>query len=167
MNSKDELTLEDRDNYRKRLFSIVKHVNNVNEYAELLAERIIETATCREDLNFARRLVQKVKKHDLSKFSGIEWESLQRKDDLLEIAIHQHQQTNDHHPEFFVNGITEMTELQLAEMVCDWKSRSTEFGSDLRTYIKDTATKRFGFTTRSAVYKKIKKYVDLLLNEKF
>ncbi len=163
------LSLEDRDNYRKRLFGIIKHINNVNDTAQLLAERIIETAKSPQDLDFARRLVQRVRSHDLSKFEGIEWEALHREsgDDLLKIAIHQHQQTNNHHPEYFVGGITQMNDLQLAELVCDWKSRSTEMGTDLRTYIKDQATVRFNFSVKSAVYKKLKRFVDLLLDEQF
>jgi hypothetical protein len=163
------LSLEDRDSYRRRLFGIVKHINNVNETAQLLAERIIETAKSPQDLDFARRLVQRVRSHDLSKFEGIEWEALHREsdDELLQIAIHQHQQTNNHHPEYFVGGIAQMNDLQLAELVCDWKSRSTEMGTDLRTYIRDRATARFNFSTKSAVYKKLKRFVDLILDDQF
>lgn len=164
-----ELSLEERDAYRKRLFSVVKHVNGVGENGEIMAEKIIETAKTQEDLDFARRLIQATRKHDLSKFQGIEWEALHRGEDeeFLKIAIHQHQQTNPHHPEYFVGGISQMNDLQLAEMVCDWKARSTEMGTDLRTYIKERATARFGFTTRTAIYKKIKRFVDLLLDEQF
>jgi hypothetical protein len=85
----------------------------------------------------------------------------------LKTAIHQHQQTNDHHPQYFIGGIYQMSDLQLAEFVCDLKSRSMEMGTDLRTYIKDVATQRFGFTIKSKVYQKIKKFVDLILDEKF
>jgi|TARA_R110000803_G_scaffold203268_1_gene268725 hypothetical protein len=163
-----ELSLEERDAYRKKLFSVVKHVNYVRENAELLAERIIETAQTQEDLDFSRRLIQSSREHDISKFQGIEWEALHRGEDkdFLKIAIHQHQQTNAHHPEYW-GGITQMNTLQLAEMVCDLKARSTEMGTDLRTYIKERHSIRFGYTVRSAVYKKIKKYVDLLLDDTF
>jgi hypothetical protein len=162
-------TLEEKDAYRKKLFSIVDHINNVSHAAEKLAVRIIDTAETQEDLDFARRLVQRVRRHDLSKFEGIEWESLHRGSDdpLLKTAIHQHQQTNDHHPQYFIGGVFQMNDLQLAELVCDLKSRSMEMGTDLRTYIKDVATVRFGFTVKSKVYQKIKKYVDLILDEKF
>lgn len=162
-------SLEEKDSYRRRLFEVVKHVNKVNESAELLAERIIERAQSEEDFDFARRLIQQTRKHDLSKFEGIEWESLRRgvDDNLLKIAIHQHQQTNYHHPEYFVGGISQMNDLQIAEMVCDWKSRSTEAGTCLRSYIKERATVRWGFTTKSNIYRKIMKYVNLLLDDQF
>lgn len=162
-------TLEEKNSYRKKLFSIIDHINNVCDAAEKLAERIIDNAESQEDLDFARRLVQRARRHDFSKFEGIEWESLHRgaDDPLLKTAIHQHQQTNDHHPQYFIGGIQQMSDLQIAEMICDWKSRSAEMGTDLRSFVKDVATKRFGFTTNSSVYKKIKKFVDLILESSF
>ena len=162
-------TLEEKNSYRKKLFSVIDHINNVCDAAEKMAERIIDNAGSQEDLDFARRLVQRARRHDFSKFEGIEWESLHRGSDdpLLKTAIHQHQQTNDHHPQYFIGGIQQMSDLQIAEMICDLKARSAEMGTDLRTYIKDIATKRFDFTVKSKVYQKIKKFVDLLLDEKF
>lgn len=169
-NVESEISVEDKDNYRKKLFSIIRHVHNVDEAACLLVEQLISTATEREDMEFARRLYQRVRKHDLSKFEGIEWEFLHRGEEnekLLKIAINQHQQSNDHHPQYFVGGISQMSDLQLAEMVCDWYARSKEMGTGLREYIKEKATARFGFSTRTKIYQKIKKFVDLLLDEQF
>lgn len=162
-------SLEEKDSYRKKLFAIIEHINNVNAVAEKLAERIIDHAESKEDLDFARRLIQRARRHDLSKFEGIEWESLHRdsSDPLLKTAIHQHQQTNDHHPQYFVGGISQMNDLQLAEFCCDLKARSAEMGTDLKTYIKEVATERFGFTTGSKVYKRIMKFVNLILDEPF
>lgn len=172
MSEKPEIkqpSLEEKDSYRRKLFAIVDHLNNVNEVAEKLAERLIERAESHADLDFARRLIQRVRRHDLSKFEGIEWESLHRgaDDPLLKTAIHQHQQTNDHHPQYFVGGVHQMNDLQLAEFCCDLKSRSAEMGTDLRTYVKNVATERYGFTTTSKVYKKIKTFIDLILDEPF
>ena len=163
------ISLEEKTAYRRRLFKVNSHISNVNAAAELLADRIIDTADSKEDMDFARRLLQSVKSHDLSKFTGIEWEALhpETEPELRKIAIHQHQQTNSHHPEYHVGGISQMSDLEIAEMVCDWKSRSSEFATDLRTYIKDVATARWGFSTRHGVYRKIKKYVDLLLDDPF
>jgi hypothetical protein len=60
-----------------------------------------------------------------------------------------------------------MNDLQLAEFCCDLKARSAEMGTDLKTYIKEVATERFGFTTNSKVYKRIIKFVNLILDEPF
>ena len=165
---KPHITLEDKDAYRKRLFGVVKHIENVNEAAKILAERMIDHAETQEELDTARRLIQRARRHDLSKFEGIEWTSLHPAgEEMLPIAIDQHQQTNDHHPEYFVGGVAQMNDLQIAEMVCDWKARSTEFGSDLRVWIKEDASKKYGFSVKSGIYKKIKKFVELLLEDKF
>tara|TARA_R110000822_G_scaffold110654_3_gene240894 strand:+ start:3786 stop:4283 length:498 start_codon:yes stop_codon:yes gene_type:complete len=162
------ISLEEKDEYRKRLFSITRHIDTVNAAAQKLAEKIIEKAETQEDLDMARRLVQRARRHDMSKFEGIEWESLNKEaGDMLNVSVHQHQQTNDHHPEYFVGGISEMNDLQIAEFVCDIYSRATEFGTDLRDWIKNKATKKYNFSLKSGSYKKIKKYVDLLLDEQF
>lgn len=162
------LSLETRDAFRKKLFGIVDHINKVNSNVEKLAERIIEKAETEEDLDFARRLIQKARSHDQSKFSGIEFRALNKEEEkeLFKIALEQHQQTNDHHPEFW-GDIRKMPEIALSEMLADWSSRSQEMGTDLRTYVKEVATKRFGFTTKTNVYKQIKKYMDLLLDDTF
>ena len=165
------LTFEEKDGFRKKLFSIVRHIRNVEDAGLLLAERIITAPhATTEDHEFARRLIQRLRRHDNSKFEGIEWEFLHREEEdaeLLKIAILQHQQANDHHPEYFVGGISQMNDLQLAEMVCDWKARSTEMGTGLRQYIIERATVRFGFSTKTKIYKTIKKFVDLLLDDEF
>ena len=57
-----------------------------------------------------------------------------------------------------------MSREQIAEMVCDWSARSKERGTDLRVWIKEDATERFGFNLQSKCYKDIKFFVDLLLD---
>jgi hypothetical protein len=140
----------------------------VQNAAFLLADRLAQ----RGEFDLARRLVQRSLCHDSSKFEGIEWDYLDvTKNDKenrgnLKLAIHQHQQSNDHHPEFFSGGVNDMSRVQLAEMVCDWKARSEEFGSSLVDWVKEVASERYGFTTRSKVYSKIKFFLDLLLDPK-
>ena len=60
-----------------------------------------------------------------------------------------------------------MPKVYVAEMVCDWYARSSEFGNDLRDWIKDKATKKFDMTVQSRVYKEIKDMVDILLDVTF
>jgi hypothetical protein len=52
-------------------------------------------------------------------------------------------------------------------MAADWKARSEEFGTDLRNWIDEQATKRFGFSKDDEIYKEIMKYVDLLCQKPF
>ena len=163
------LPLEVREDYRKRLFAVWEHTQAVRSAALKLATRLIDNAETENDLDLARRLLQRSSMHDLSKFQGIEWDTLHRDEDesVLKLAIHQHQQTNDHHPEYHVDGISAMNDAQIAEMVCDWYARQSEMGTDFRSFIRIDAPKRWGFTTKSKIYKSIKRFVDLLLDPVF
>ena len=163
------LPLETREDYRRRLLSVWEHTQAVRAAALKLATRLIDNAKTYNDLELARRLLQRCSKHDLSKFQGIEWDTLHRgeEDEVLKLAIHQHQQTNDHHPEYHVAGIAAMNDAQVAEMVCDWYARQSEMGTDFRSFIRVDAPKRWGFSTRSKTYRTIKKFVDLLLDPVF
>ena len=67
-----------------------------------------------------------------------------------------------HHPESW-DGIKNMPQVYIAEMVCDWKARSSELGTNLREWINEKATKRWGFTARDKVYRDIDRFVNLLL----
>ena len=82
-------------------------------------------------------LIQRAIEHDNSKFSTEEYDSFEQatprlktltygseeyKQALREIkpAIQHHYEVNDHHPEFFKDGISQMNLIQIIEMVCDW-----------------------------------------------
>lgn len=60
-----------------------------------------------------------------------------------------------------------MPEVNLAEMVCDWKARANEFGTDLREWIDKCATKKFKFNKKDEVYSKIERFLNLLLEKPF
>ena len=167
--SSSTLPLKTREDYRRRLLSVWEHTQAVRAAALKLATRLIDNAESENDLDLARRLLQRSSKHDLSKFQGIEWDTLYRDEEkrALDLAIHQHKQTNDHHPEYHVDGISAMNDAQIAEMVCDWYARQSEMGTDFRSFIRVQATKRWGFSIRSKTYRTIKKFVDLLLDPVF
>ena len=62
-------------------------------------------------------------------------------------TIEHHQKANDHHPEFFKNGIAGMDCFQLIEMLCDWKAAGerTKDGSMVRSL--EINRERFGMGT--------------------
>ncbi len=146
---------------------LLRHIRNVQDECELLAERLLE----QEKQNLARALLANGMLHDNSKFRGVEWDYLSeaaktKAPDQFKAAVLQHQVTNPHHPEYW-GGIDSMPSVYIAEMVCDWKARSGEFGTDLRDWVKDKAVRRWNFTTQGRVYKEIKEYLDLLLDPRF
>ena len=149
---------------QKHLESVVRHIKLVQENCLLLGKRLIEGG----DEELGRMLIANGMAHDQSKFLGMEWNYLRDdvEGDIFKLALKQHVTTNSHHPEYW-GGIGKMPDLLLAECACDWYARSSEFGTNLRDWVKNEATKKFNFTTNSHVYKRIKKFIDLLLDQPF
>ena len=145
----------------EHLESLVRHLRLVQEACLLLARKWIKEGR----LHDAQMLASRGFKHDNSKFFGIEWDNLHLEEaDHIPLAVQQHRESNDHHPEHW-GGINRMPEVCLAEMVCDWYSRSQEFGSDLREWIKDEAIPKWKPTKRTLA--KITRFVNALLGKPF
>lgn len=164
------------DDVKNRLKALLRHIHLVQEACELLGMRLIDDGECR----LGRDLIAKSMLHDNSKFFGIEWEMIstpeieesdeEKKKEMESkrlVAIKQHQSVNDHHPEFYPNGVNDMNKLAVAEMVCDWYARSHEFGTNLRDWIKNTALERWNISPNGKKYKEIKYFLDLLLEKPF
>ena len=153
----------------KRLKSIFRHIRNVQQNCELLAERLIEQG----DFDFAKRLLINSMSHDKSKLIGIEWEYLHgdvkdnpETQEKFFLAHQQHLANNEHHPEHW-GGIEKMPDIYLAEFCCDISARASEFGTDIFDWLNNECLKKYNFTKNSRTYKTIKKYLSLLLEKKF
>ena len=154
----------------EKVRALTRHIRNVEDNCLLLGERLIMTG----EIELGHHLIANGFVHDSSKFNGIEWDQLvigsptEKEENKLKLkmAIQHHQKVNPHHSAFW-GGIKNMPDVYLCEMVADWKSRSEEFGTDLRDWIDDRATKQFGFSKEDEVYKKIMKYVDMICQPPF
>jgi len=167
IDAKAELArLEEIAEVNKKIDNLNRHIDNVKDAARLLGKRLIESG----EISFGKQLISNSMLHDLSKFSGIEWECLAKADprtdsegENLRMAIHQHVMTNDHHPEKW-GGVDEMPKLAIAELVCDLKARSSEFATDLRRYVKEVFAIYHNMSLRGKGYKIMKMYMDILLD---
>lgn len=150
----------------QHLDNLVRHIDMVHQAGVLLGKRLMDQG--RKD--FGRLLIAKCYEHDVTKFYGIEWKYLHAGNDVpkdkLEQAVRQHVETNSHHPEYH-GGFENMPEIAVAEMVVDWYARAQEFGTGLRSWIKDTAIDRFDINIESEQYCWIEKFVDILLEDSF
>jgi len=104
----------------QKIDDIIRHIDHVKDNCLLLGERLVNLG--KKDMG--RLLIANGFIHDNSKFYGVEWDYLNDQtgsEELLQIAVSQHNRTNPHHPEYW-GGIEAMPSLYVAEMVCDWKS---------------------------------------------
>lgn len=151
---------------QEHLDNLVRHIDLVRGACVLLGKRLM--AQGRQE--FGRILIARGFQHDVSKFSGIEWDYLHAGRDVpkdeLELAVRQHVRTNSHHPEYW-GGIENMPEIAVAEMVCDWYARSQEFGTGLRDWITTHAVERFNIAPEGEKYDWVQRFVELLLEDHF
>lgn len=77
------------------------------------------------------------------KLKVLEYGSPKYKAALAEMgdALQAHYRANDHHPEHFANGVTDMHLVQLIEMVCDWAAASQKNKAPVQMQMQ---RKRFG-----------------------
>ena len=167
---KIERLKKEADKTMGKVRAIARHIRNVEDNCLLLGEKLIALG----EIDLGHRLISNGFVHDASKFNGIEWENMSPGQTAqeegaklkLKMAVLHHQKTNPHHPEYWT-GIKNMPRVSVAEMVCDWKARSEEFGESLRDYINEKATKRWGFDKGDDVYKDIMEFVDLVCDKPF
>jgi hypothetical protein len=124
-------------------------------------------ASCVNDV-FLRAAV-----HDNSKFGPDEYEAYEKafpdlqkyaygsdefKAALATIrpAIEHHYRVNDHHPEFFEEGINGMHVVQMIEMLCDWKAASERSKTD---FVVGLEMNRKRFTIDDQLFKIIRNTV--------
>lgn len=149
----------------QKIDDIIRHIDHVKDNCLLLGERLVNLG--KKDMG--RLLIANGFIHDNSKFYGVEWDYLNDQtgsEELLQIAVSQHNRTNPHHPEYW-GGIEAMPSLYVAEMVCDWKARANEFGTSLQDWIEDGAAKKFEYHVDSEVYRKIIYYSNILCDKPF
>jgi len=151
----------------KRLKVLIRHKTNVQQSCLILGEQLIASG----EKSFGRRLIANGFTHDHSKFEGVEWQYLHEdvkldNPDMFKMALLQHTHNNPHHPEYW-EGIKNMPPIYLAEFVCDIHARGSEFGTNVREWVKTVAAERYDFTLHSKVYKDVKQFLDLLLGDPF
>lgn len=164
---------------KTRITRIQRHISLVQEFGNLLIEQCQELDFIQDKIEFQRNLAANILVHDHSKLSNKkeflflslshnEIKSLsQEESEEFKEVIKNHSKTNPHHSEFYQDGIGDMDDVHLAEMVCDWKARSSEFGTDLRDFVKNKAEEKYRLNDFPNNYLKIKKMIDLICPPSF
>ena len=152
-------------NDTEHLDDVITHQNHVRENTIKIGKALF--AIGRHDLG--RRLIARGHVHDYDKFFGIQWKYMRKGNEMnthMSLAIEEHVSTNSHHPEYH-GSIHLMEELDIAELVCDWGARSTEFKTGLQEYIDGNAMEHHKFTKDDKVYKTIMYFKDMLCDKPF
>tara|TARA_Y100000310_G_C20592612_1_gene768876 strand:+ start:198 stop:749 length:552 start_codon:yes stop_codon:yes gene_type:complete len=155
------------DREAEHLEALLRHIKLVQDACLLLGQRLTKNG----EVEFGKKLIADSLLHDNSKFYGIEWKYMRNGDkeenkEMFMLAIEQHVTTNEHHPEHW-GGLDSMPRIYVAEMVCDLYARSTEFGTDLRAYVKEVFLPKHNISVNSKKYKEMKYFIDLLLEKPF
>lgn len=158
------------ESIKKQIKDTLTHKKLVMDSGYKMCEYLFEN---NQD-ELAHELLKRIIVHDNSKFSEKELYGLASIDDrtalidakvLLtfeqEQIIKEHWKTNRHHPEFY-SSVSNMLEVDIVEMCCDWHARSIQSNTDLMEFVRTRQENRFHFPTD--MYMKIVKYCKILLN---
>lgn len=146
----------------EKIEHVLRHIENVQRNCYKLGFKLIKLG----EVEFGRNLIANGQIHDNSKLTGIEFDHLFYDDPILTDVIKHHQSVNPHHPEHW-GGIQNTPDIYLAEMVADCSSRASEFGTDIRKWFAEVATKKYNFSMDDEIGKKITKYINLLYEKPF
>ena len=80
-------------------------------------------------------------------------------DDNMKECISLHWKHNRHHPEHFESH-SDMTELDIMEMCCDWHARSCQYHTDFLDFVYTRQETRFHFS--DGIFEKILYYCNIL-----
>ena len=122
-----------------------RHIENVRKYIRFMIDKIdirgvkhdaskLETPEVELFAEFTPKLAETTYGSD--EYSGF----LEK----LKPALDHHYASNRHHPEHFVNGITDMTLVDIIEMFCDWKASTLRHNDGNLLKSVEINAERFG-----------------------
>lgn len=100
-----------------------KHIETVRKYIRFLIDKL--------DIRGVKHDASKLESPEVELFAEytaalhtLSYDSEAYKNSLEELkpALDHHYASNRHHPEHFVEGVNDMTLIDIAEMFCDWKA---------------------------------------------
>ena len=102
-----------------------KHIARVNELLHLMVKRLLDRGVAHDASKLADPEVETFALVT-ERLSDLKYGSDEYKECLGEMkpALDHHYAKNRHHPQHFPNGVTDMTLIDVVEMICDWKASS-------------------------------------------
>lgn len=128
-----------------------------------------------KEIDRAIEIIERGWLHDNSKFSDEEIALLSKVDDNkasmrdadkqlsdeMREFLKLHYKNNTHHPEHW-DDVSQMPEMDVVEMCCDWHARSVQYGTNLLEFAKIRQECRFHFSTE--MFERIIFYCNILVS---
>ena len=100
-----------------------KHIETVRKYIRFMIDKLDNRGVKHDASKLESPEVEIFAEHT-NKLAELTYGSAEYHESLdqLKPALDHHYASNRHHPEHFVNGINDMTLIDVVEMFCDWKA---------------------------------------------
>lgn len=100
-----------------------KHIESVRKYIRFMIDKIDNRGVKHDASKLETPEVELFAEHTLQLATlGYGTDAYNNALEELKPALDHHYASNRHHPEHFVNGIQDMTLIDIVEMFCDWKA---------------------------------------------
>ena len=100
-----------------------KHIESVRKYIRFMIDKI-DNRGVKHDASKLESPEVEVFAENTLQLSSLSYGSQEYQNslDAMKPALEHHYASNRHHPEHFVNGVNDMTLVDIIEMFCDWKA---------------------------------------------
>lgn len=100
-----------------------KHIENVRKYIRFIIDKL-DIRGVKHDASKLESPEVEIFADNTLQLSKLTYGSEEYKASLenMKPALDHHYASNRHHPEHFINGINDMTLIDILEMFCDWKA---------------------------------------------
>lgn len=100
-----------------------KHIENVRKYIRVFTDKLTTRGVVHDATKLESPEAELFAEYT-EQLNGITYGSDEYKAQLeaLKPALDHHYAVSQHHPEHFVDGINDMTLIDIVEMFCDWKA---------------------------------------------
>lgn len=138
------VTTEDKMTIAECQVETQKHIENVRKYIRFIIDKL-DTRGVKHDASKLESpeveyFAENTKQLATMGYGTAEYEAAL---DRLKPALDHHYASNRHHPEHFINGVNDMTLIDLIEMFCDWKASTLRHNDGNLLKSIDVNTERF------------------------
>lgn len=123
-----------------------KHIEKVRHYLRLITDRLTSRGVNHDKIKLESPEVE-----IFAEYTPLLAKTTYGSEDYkaalagMKVALDHHYANSRHHPEHFVNGITDMNLVDIVEMLCDWKAASERQMNGNLLHSIEMNAERFGY----------------------